>query len=571
MAEFVVDTFTDTDATALTAHTPDTGGTWVAHGSSIGTPTAPIVSNRLDASNWGLYGAYYNNATPSSADYIVGVDVQTDGTVDITSGGGVFARLSSSATLTGYLVRMQDAQFLFQKFVSGSATTLGTKSYTPVSNQDYRLYLSCQGTTISVKCQRLDNLNWINSSGVEQAGETTIFSVTDASIGSAGFAGIAGRLAIYGFDNYAAGDTGDIAVEYSESVTSTLSLVGGVNEIEEVVEDTLLLNSAITFFNVIQDRQTPTSVLALTSEVTLSGLIQGEQHVLALTSEATNFLLDTQTPSSTLALTQEATVVFGVPHAAPWGVGGVSQTLSLTGGITNVADRVATTTMSLTQEAIASYGLDSVLAFTQTVSAGIGEDIEQDLGISQVVGRGGSEWLRSITSNAGFTSAGNGWNGNDACFRRFGSSGGPSSAGKLTLFSKDGLYSIILRNPEIDNTRRVAFDRVLRETRGGNLTVYRDQSWNVVQTLLFTIVALKRSTLDDLQTFFLNTLGQEINLVDWLGEEWSGVVTKPDETATEDRNGWWTIAFEFEGSKLDSSGSFQNLNLTSVASATVVP
>ena len=573
MANFVADTFTDTDSTALTAHTPDTGGTWTVHGSSIGTPTVPIVSNKLDASSWGLYGAYYNTATPPSADYVVAVDVQTDGTSDTTSGGGVFARLSSSATLTGYLVRLQAGRLFFQKFVSGTATTLGSQAYSAVSNQDYRLYLSCIGTTISVKCQRLDNLNWINSSGVEQASETNVFSVTDSSVTLAAFAGIAGRNAIYGFDNYAAGDDGTLSSTFEETVTSTMTFVENLNGLEElVVDDLSSLAGEITFFNVEDDREVPETTLALVSTVIMEGLIQGEGSTLSLSGLAVGELFGQPELADTLGISDVATGVLGVPHSAPWGVGGVAQTLSFVSDFTTARPASASNTLTLTDEAIASYGLDSTLAFVSTVSGGISHPVEQDLGITQVISRAGSEWVRSATSSMTLSSSANAWSGDDKCFRRLGSSNVPiAAAGDLTLTSLDGAYSIVLRNPETDNSRRTAFDRVLRETRGGDLIVFRDTGWNVVQTLLFTITAIKTTTLSNLQTFFLNTLGKEISLTDWLGEEWTGVVTRPDETFTEDRDGYWTFAFEFEGSKADGSFVYQNLGLTQEVSQTVVP
>lgn len=572
MANFVDDTFTDSDSTALTAHTPDIGGTWTVHGSSLGTPAASITSNEIgDVTTWNAYGAYYNTATPSpGADYIVSVDVETDGTADTTSGGGVWARLSSSATLTGYLARLQSGRVFFQKFVSGAATTLGSVSHSFAANEKYRLQLECAGTVISVKCQRLSNGNWINSSGVEQASETTYYSVTDAGVASAGFAGIAGRFQIYKFDNFWAGD-GITSSTFTESVSNTLSFSAALNETAEEVSNTASLVSEITFFNVVQDRQVPENVLAFTQSAEVDGLIQSRLSTLALTQLAVGELFGQPEISQNLGLTSTASVVFGVPHSAPWGVGAVAQDLGLSQNFNNTPSPNATSTLALTDEAVGSYGFESTLSFTQSVLAGIQYEVEQEISFVSSVSRGGSIWNRSGSNAMVLTSAGNGFDNNDKCGRRYGNASALVSAGRLTLFSKDGQYSVILRNPEIDNLRRTAFDRVVRETRGGDLIVYRDSSWNVVQTLLFSITALKRTTLDSLQTFFLNTLGEEITLVDWLGEEWSGVVTKPDETFTEDRDGYWTFAFEFEGTKQTGSSSAQYLGLTSVASATVVP
>jgi hypothetical protein len=86
---------------------------------------------------------------------------------------------------------------------------------------------------------------------------------------------------------------------------------------------------------------------------------------------------------------------------------------------------------------------------------------------------------------------------------------------------------------------------------------------------LFTVVATKRSTFDQLQQFFLDTLGLEITLSDWFGEEWVGIVTRPDEPFVEDNEGYWTFGFEFEGYKTDKHTGSSFLSLTSTAVATV--
>lgn len=566
MAVFLEDTFTDTNGTALTSHTPDDGGTWVEHGVSIGTPTGQIQSNQL-AGDFGLFALYYNDETPPSADYRAFLTVDLQSTGDSANGGGLAMRLDTGTPLECYLCRIRSGSIVLESFVAGSSSTLATVTHS-FSAEAYVMEFEIIGTAITIYVQRVSNGNYINSSGTEVGSKTAAISTTDSDISAAGVIGIGSRSTFYQFDDLQVETT---ETEFTESVSSTITFSqdmfqGG----QHSAENTMNLNSQIVFFNVVEDRQVPESNLALVQEVILAGLIQGRISNLEFEQEAIGELLGTQTPSSNLGLTQEAVVVFGVPHSAPWGLGAVSQTLELVSDFDNISEREEESILAFTDEAIASYGLDSTLAFVQSVNGGVGEDIEQELGISQTVSRAGSEWVRSLSSTMTITSSGNGWNGNDKCFRRFGESSGPAaSGGTLTLFSQDGLYSVVLRNPEIDNSRRTAFDRVLRETRGGNLIVYRDTDWNVVQTLLFTIVALKRSTLDDLQTFFLNTLGEEITLVDWLGEEWSGVVTRPNETVTEDREGYWTLPFEFEGTKQQGSSGAQNLGLSQEASAIV--
>lgn len=583
---FFVDTFTDTDATQLTSHTPDTGTSWVKHGSSVGAGIVTITGNQLRG-DWNLFQMYYASDAPPSADYTITCAMEVVATSDASNGGGLTGRLDTATTLNCYMFRVRSGTIVLQKFVSGSATTLATVTYT-LTTGVHNLELEMNGDNIKCYVQRVSTGNWITSAGGTSASKVACIDVTDSDITAAGRAAIVSRSTAYRFDDFnateAAGDelTENVSTTMTLTQTletenilnldveSTLSLVSTALEAAaREVEDTLSFGQLVTPLLVEDDRQVVESVLDLEQSVTVSGLINLTSSTLALTQEVDFFLLTDQILESVLNLSQSATVVFGVPHSAPWGLANITQTLEFEDGFTNIAEEALESEITFTDEAIASYGFESVLSFTQSVTGGVGQDIEQDLGIIQVVSRGGSIWNRSLSSSMTMTSASNGWNGNDKCFRRVGDASGPSQTGTLTLFSTDGLYSIALRNPETDNRREVAFERVLRETRGGNLIVYRDPLWNVVQTLKFTVVALKRTTLDDLQTFFLNTLGQEIILVDWLGEEWSGVVTRPNEVLTEDRDGYWTLPFEFEGTKLETEGTWQNLNLSQEASATV--
>jgi len=119
-----------------------------------------------------------------------------------------------------------------------------------------------------------------------------------------------------------------------------------------------------------------------------------------------------------------------------------------------------------------------------------------------------------------------------------------------------------LRSPETDDIDRLGFNRVNRETRGGELGVFSDPNWAQVNTLLFTIVALKPDTLIELQEFMRASLGQEIILQDWTGTFWKGVITTPDESAVEDAEGFWTISFEFEGEAFEGSAEDQSVTFT---------
>lgn len=567
MAIEVQDSFTAPNGTNLDGYTADVGGDWYEHPASNTNPLVTIQNNEA-AGIWDLFGVLANDQSISSADQYAQVDMRRLGSATGNAGYGLAVRVDPIND-TFYVARMNNSIIRVRKGVNGTYTTIGSDvNYTTVNGGEYRMRMEAEGTTIRVQVINLSNGNYVNSSGSEQASPTFCHVITDSDITGAGTTniGMVSRLSLAAFDDF---EGGSLSTEYTESVSSTLSLSQELNAVGADASSSIGLAQSVVPFIIFNDREVPENTLSLVQEVALEGLINGLSQNLSLSQSATATILSGDNGvDNDLNLDQEVTVVFGVPHSAPWGVAGIEQDLGISQGL--AAEAPISTVISFTQEVVASYGLDSEITFTQEVSAGIGYTIEQDLDVSQTVSRGGSEWNRSATSNMALTSAGNGWDANDKCFRRVGDSSGPTASGRLTLFSQDGLYSITLRNPETDNVRRSAFDRVVRETRGGNLIVYRDASWKTIRTLLFTIVALKRETIDNLQTFFLDTLGEEIILVDWLGEEWSGVVTKPDETFTEDDDGYWTFAFEFEGNKRSGSSTAQNLSLTSTASATVV-
>lgn len=216
---FVQDTFTGVDLTSLLDHAPDVGGTYFIHGSSSGTPAAQIQSNRL-AGGFNLYGLYYNNAAPSSANYSISIDLQNTGTLENAVGGGVAARLASAASLTCYMARVRSGSIILQRFLTGSGITLGTVSHTLTNSEDYRLKLDCLESSINVFVQRLSNGNWINSSGTEQAGEVACISATNSDITAANFVGVTGRLTVWSFDNFNSG----VPAALEETVSQHVSM-----------------------------------------------------------------------------------------------------------------------------------------------------------------------------------------------------------------------------------------------------------------------------------------------------------------------------------------------------------
>lgn len=179
MATFLNDTFTDTNAVNLTAHTGETGATWLKNGTAA-TGNFLVQSNRIYAST--ITAIYYASGTPTTADY------EVEATVNIVTTGvdsqqtHACGRYSTSAN-SGYVFGMHVTggvwQCFLQRYAAGAATTLGsiTTVTTPTAGTDH---------TIKLRMVR-------NQISGYYDGALLIGPITDATYTTAGVAGITGR------------------------------------------------------------------------------------------------------------------------------------------------------------------------------------------------------------------------------------------------------------------------------------------------------------------------------------------------------------------------------------------
>ncbi len=140
----MIDTFTDTAGTLLTAHTPDGGGSWsISTGGSDGVITA---SNTLRAGGTVATGALHS-ATPPSADYSVYAKV-------IAKNLGVDHRIGVAGRMVGddrYSVHLRGlaGTFRLMKNVGGVGSQLATDAtITVVEGGEYALELRMSGSTL---------------------------------------------------------------------------------------------------------------------------------------------------------------------------------------------------------------------------------------------------------------------------------------------------------------------------------------------------------------------------------------------------------------------------------------
>jgi hypothetical protein len=110
---------------------------------------------------------------------------------------------------------------------------------------------------------------------------------------------------------------------------------------------------------------------------------------------------------------------------------------------------------------------------------------------------------------------------------------------------------LILRAPELDNADRNAYTRITEETRGGSLIVFSDPIWPKIRSLIVTVVGLTKAEVDEYLDFLYETIGLSIEVCDWEGRLWSGVITNPEEPVVQDGKERFTISFILEGSTFE--------------------
>lgn len=193
MTTFVSDTFTDTDAVAITSHTGETGATWTKHGFATNTTAPAVRSNRINCEDTGAVNSiYYASGSPGSADYTVSLDyVPGSGGAQASDIVGPLGRMvTGTSDFYGALYLQSAGGIRLYKFVSGSGTVIvAAVAFTPVSGTTYTMTLDMSGTTIAMRVQRSSDSQWLASANTWQAGQTNCGSVTDASHASAGKSG----------------------------------------------------------------------------------------------------------------------------------------------------------------------------------------------------------------------------------------------------------------------------------------------------------------------------------------------------------------------------------------------
>lgn len=117
----------------------------------------------------------------------------------------------------------------------------------------------------------------------------------------------------------------------------------------------------------------------------------------------------------------------------------------------------------------------------------------------------------------------------------------------LTYPYTSPVWSLQLRSPEFNDLQKKSYRRIIRETRGGNLRIYRNSTWPKFDTLSYSINLLSEVDANKFLKFLSESLGQEVGLLDYESRQWRGIITTPDTNVEYSPHRVRSITFEFEG------------------------
>lgn len=157
MTTVISDTFTGTNGTALTSHSPDVGGTWskfvMVTGNGGSSNGGEIQSNKAQVSPGQSGNNAYNDVgvvmTATSADVTLTVDFTNSASNAITRPCIIFrASSSSSGDHLVWRLRGTDGDSRIAKSISGTQTAIDTVSFTWATSTTYALKLVLSGQSV---------------------------------------------------------------------------------------------------------------------------------------------------------------------------------------------------------------------------------------------------------------------------------------------------------------------------------------------------------------------------------------------------------------------------------------
>lgn len=371
------------------------------------------------------------------------------------------------------------------------------------------------------------------------------------------------------------------------SATSTIALTqSALRIIEATANNVMEIDSDVTGINFVDDRKVAGDTLNLTQTV-LSSASAPISQVLGITDS-----VQVQAPyylavNHWLALSHRLPTPFfldvedelGLVQQLPTPLyGNASDTLNIIdeASITNLVD-----TLNLTHSAQASklYEVAHTLNIQHsiTLESDWVRRVDEDIGIGHAM----TYFVDDPCSLKNYSP----FQGENTVNTAFASPSATipptfkdASTDRLTLYYPSAAAiarQLVIRAPEFGNRDQNSYTRVSRETRGGKLVVYADPDWPELRTLACTVTGLKAAEVEEYLTFMYATLGKTIEICDWEGRLWTGVLVNPEEPITQDGKERFTISFQLEGRMYETAlpetenDGFQ-LNITDSATAVIV-
>lgn len=188
-ADFVVDSFTDSDNTPITSHTPEAGGPWTIYQDS-GDGSALFISSSylwLNAQQTGSYAIIKPTGTPQTSEYDLAFTISVgNGGVDNTAIIDIRARWSDGSG-NGYVLvwHRTDETWRLLLYQNGSPTELGTFVQTLSSNTSYDIVFQVRNSSKKVIFDSTEQINSSNNSitGVGAVGITIGLIGVNGSVG----------------------------------------------------------------------------------------------------------------------------------------------------------------------------------------------------------------------------------------------------------------------------------------------------------------------------------------------------------------------------------------------------
>lgn len=90
--------------------------------------------------------------------------------------------------------------------------------------------------------------------------------------------------------------------------------------------------------------------------------------------------------------------------------------------------------------------------------------------------------------------------------------------------------------------------RTDNESRGGTINYFRDPDWPVARILQLGFSGICDATVPDIFDFLADSLGAEVGLLDWIGQQWRGIIIDPGaHMVTQGRENDNSLAMTFRG------------------------